>query len=160
MRLSSTAFDEGGAIPRRFTADGANVSPPLAWAQPPEGTRSFALICDDPDAPRGTWVHWVVYDLPADRDTLPEATPHAGAIREQFLAENGDVARCFDSQPDFAPIDIDDGDADVVVDVDLLAEFPAQYQHVATLLRALSDTAAAILRHDPPRQRPAGKFSA
>lgn len=72
MRIESTAFKEGGAIPARFTGFGADVSPPLHWSGAPAGTRSFALICDDPDAPVGTWVHWVVYGLPASARELRE----------------------------------------------------------------------------------------
>lgn len=75
MRLSSTAFESGQVIPKRFTGDGADVSPPLQWSDPPAQTMSFALICDDPDAPRGTWVHWVLFNLPADTRQLPEAVP-------------------------------------------------------------------------------------
>lgn len=75
--LTSTAFAPGGDIPRRFTCQGEDVSPALAWRGAPEGTRSFALIVDDPDAPdparpRMTWVHWVLYDLPASASELPE----------------------------------------------------------------------------------------
>jgi Raf kinase inhibitor-like YbhB/YbcL family protein len=70
--LTSTAFGDGAAIPAKYTCDGVDVSPPLAWSGPPPGTRSFALIADDPDAPAGTWVHWVLYNLPADVSELPE----------------------------------------------------------------------------------------
>lgn len=72
MRLSSPAFLDGQHIPRKYTCDGADISPPLVWTAPPAGTRSFALICDDPDAPVGTWVHWVIYNLPATTGNLPE----------------------------------------------------------------------------------------
>jgi Raf kinase inhibitor-like YbhB/YbcL family protein len=70
-------FAAGGSIPARFTCDGEDVSPPLVWGEPPSGTKSFALIVDDPDAPnpaapRTVWVHWVVYDLPADARSLRE----------------------------------------------------------------------------------------
>lgn len=75
IKLTSTAFQEGGMIPKQYTGDGADVSPPLAWSSVPEGTRSFALICDDPDAPMGTWDHWVLYNLPADIRELPENVP-------------------------------------------------------------------------------------
>src|SRR5215831_4253066 len=76
MQLTSTAFREGETIPTKHTGDGDDVSPPLRWDGVPQGTNSFALICDDPDAPRSTpWVHWVVYNLPADARELPEATP-------------------------------------------------------------------------------------
>ena len=70
--LTSAAFKDGAAIPVKHTCDGADVSPPLAWSGAPEGTRSFALIADDPDAPAGTWVHWVLYNLPAAGSELPE----------------------------------------------------------------------------------------
>lgn len=68
--VTSTAFADGGPIPAEFTCDGEDVSPPLAWSGAPSGTRSFAIIVDDPDAPKGTWVHWVVYDLPATTTSL------------------------------------------------------------------------------------------
>ncbi len=72
IQLTSPAFEEGGMIPSKYTCDGANVSPPLKWTSVPEGTKSFAIICDDPDAPAGTWVHWVIYNLPANSRELPE----------------------------------------------------------------------------------------
>ena len=59
LDIKSTAFGEGGLIPKKYTCDGADVSPQLSWSQPPEGTGSMVLICDDPVAPMGTWVHWV-----------------------------------------------------------------------------------------------------
>jgi len=75
--LQSSAFAAGGAIPAKYTCEGADVSPPLAWSGAPEGTKSFALIVDDPDAPdpaapKRVWVHWVVYDLPARASELAE----------------------------------------------------------------------------------------
>jgi len=70
--LTSTAFKEGAAIPVKHTCDGADVSPPLAWSGAPPGSAAFALIVDDPDAPAGTWVHWVLYDLPATTAQLAE----------------------------------------------------------------------------------------
>ncbi len=73
--LTSTAFANGAKIPAKYSCDGNDVSPPLQWSDPPQGARSFALICDDPDAPAGTWVHWVLYNVPADARTLPEAIP-------------------------------------------------------------------------------------
>jgi Raf kinase inhibitor-like YbhB/YbcL family protein len=66
MNLQSSAFADGSPIPKKYTADGPNVSPPLAWSDAPAGTQVFALICDDPDAPRGTWVHWVLFNILAD----------------------------------------------------------------------------------------------
>ena len=72
MQLTCTAFLEGGAIPAKYTCDATNVSPPLKWSGVPAEAKSFALIVDDPDAPSGTWVHWVLYDLPASASELPE----------------------------------------------------------------------------------------
>jgi Raf kinase inhibitor-like YbhB/YbcL family protein len=75
IELTSSAFREGETIPRPYTGDGKDVSPPLQWGEPPDGTRSFALVVDDPDAPRGIWVHWVLFNLPADLRTLAEGVP-------------------------------------------------------------------------------------
>ncbi|MGC9398942.1 MAG: YbhB/YbcL family Raf kinase inhibitor-like protein [Anaerolineae bacterium] len=75
FELTSTAFEHEDAIPTKYTCDGEDISPPLAWTEPPEDTESFALICDDPDAPMGTWVHWVLYNIPADARGLPEGVP-------------------------------------------------------------------------------------
>src|SRR5438552_475269 len=75
LQISSTAFSAGEAIPKKFTCDGPDVSPQLKWNDPPANTESFALIMDDPDAPAGTWVHWVLYDIPADAKELPERVP-------------------------------------------------------------------------------------
>ena len=75
MKITSTAFEEGGMIPRKYTCDGEDVSPPLAWTGVPEAAKTIALISDDPDAPMGTWVHWVLFNLPASEKGLPEAVP-------------------------------------------------------------------------------------
>jgi len=71
--LTSTVFTQGKGIPGKYTCDGDNVSVPLQWTDPPLGTKSFALITDDPDAPSGTFVHWVIYNLPSQARGLPEA---------------------------------------------------------------------------------------
>lgn len=63
--ITSSAFEDGDAIPRQFTCDGSDVPPPLAWSDAPEGTRSFVLVTEDPDAPQGTFTHWLMYDIPA-----------------------------------------------------------------------------------------------
>jgi Raf kinase inhibitor-like YbhB/YbcL family protein len=73
--LTSPAIDLGKTIPKQYTCDGADLSIPFTWTDPPAGTQSFALIGDDPDAPVGDWVHWVLYDLPADARELPEGVP-------------------------------------------------------------------------------------
>jgi Raf kinase inhibitor-like YbhB/YbcL family protein len=75
IRVTSPAFQEGQTIPLQYTCDGDSISPPLNWEAVPEGTQSIALILDDPDAPGGTFVHWVLYDLPADLEGLPENLP-------------------------------------------------------------------------------------
>jgi Raf kinase inhibitor-like YbhB/YbcL family protein len=75
MELVSPAFESRGDIPVRHTCDGDDSSPPLSWSGAPQDTRSFALIMDDPDAPPGTWVHWVLYDLPAETERLQPGIP-------------------------------------------------------------------------------------
>ncbi len=70
--LSTTSFPADGEIPKKFTCDAADTSPQLSWTDAPAGTQSFALISDDPDAPVGTWVHWVLFDLPPQTQELPE----------------------------------------------------------------------------------------
>ena len=81
--LRSSAFDDEQAITRPYTCDGANLAPPLAWSEPPQGTRSFALIMDDPDAPSGTFTHWLLYDIPATATDV--ADPSLGkTLRNDF----------------------------------------------------------------------------
>lgn len=75
MEITSTVFKHGARIPAKYTCDGVDVSPPLEWGNVPYGTKSVALICDDPDAPMGTWVHWVIYDIPSSITSLPEKIP-------------------------------------------------------------------------------------
>ncbi len=75
IKITSSAFEDGGLIPAKYTCDGADISPPLQWDAVPEGTRSIALICDDPDAPMGTWVHWVLFNLPGDAKELAQNIP-------------------------------------------------------------------------------------
>jgi hypothetical protein len=72
VKITSTAFQEGGMIPKQYTCDGQDISPPLAWDSVPPSAKTVALIADDPDAPGKTWVHWVVFDLPASAKGLPE----------------------------------------------------------------------------------------
>ena len=82
MQLTSTAFAEGGTVPKEYTGDGTDRSPPLRWSGAPAGAKSFALIADDPDAPRGTWVHWVLFNLPPETTELPEGVKApSGAIQ-------------------------------------------------------------------------------
>ncbi len=73
--ITSPAFDNGSTIPKNHTCDGTDPSPQLKWADRPAGTKSFAIIMDDPDAPPGTWVHWIIYDIPADTKGLVVGVP-------------------------------------------------------------------------------------
>ena len=75
MKLKSAAFSERDMIPKKYTCDGPNISPPLMWEFVPNNTKSFVLISDDPDAPMGTWVHWVLFNIPAEIRELPENIP-------------------------------------------------------------------------------------
>jgi hypothetical protein len=82
--LRSPAFDDGDAIPVSFTCDGANRTPPLTWSGPPPGTRSFAVIVDDPDAPGGTFTHWLIFDIPADVAALGEESDGGRTLPNDF----------------------------------------------------------------------------
>lgn len=84
MELTSNAFEHNGTIPTKYTCDGDDVSPPLSWAAVPQDAESLALICDDPDAPAGTWSHWVLYNISPDRDGLEENVP-----RDERLSQIG-----------------------------------------------------------------------
>jgi hypothetical protein len=75
LQLTSTSFEADSSIPAKFTCDGADESPALAWNEPPAGTQSFALVMDDPDVPTKTVIHWLIYDLPATTRALPEGVP-------------------------------------------------------------------------------------
>ncbi|AOZ04028.1 phosphatidylethanolamine-binding protein [Cupriavidus sp. USMAHM13] len=94
LTLTSPAFHAGAVLPQRFSCDGAGVSPPLDWSGVPAGTRSLALVIEDPDAPdpaapRMTWVHWILYDLPPDTAGLPEAVSAAGLPPGTRQGSNG-----------------------------------------------------------------------
>jgi Raf kinase inhibitor-like YbhB/YbcL family protein len=84
--VTSTAFAEGEPIPTRYTCDGDEVSPPLAWASVPDGTAALALVVDDPDAPSGTFTHWVVLDIPVSTTTSPEGGVPDGGVQAQSSA--------------------------------------------------------------------------
>jgi Raf kinase inhibitor-like YbhB/YbcL family protein len=85
MELTSTDIQEGGMIPIRFTCDGEDISPALQWSGVPENTKSFALICDDPDAPVGTWIHWVLFNIPGSVNNLDQGVNAVESI------ENGGI---------------------------------------------------------------------
>lgn len=82
MEIRTSAFVIGSTIPSKYTCDGNNISPPLEWEAPPQGTQSFALIMDDPDAPNGTFTHWIVYNISPDTHELPE-----GIAKESKLSD-------------------------------------------------------------------------
>jgi Raf kinase inhibitor-like YbhB/YbcL family protein len=93
LHLQSPAFQDGQKIPERFSCDGADLSPPLAWTDVPAGAHSFALFCNDPDAPGGAFHHWAVYDIPKSTGALPEGIAHDGSIgmMRQGLNDFGNV---------------------------------------------------------------------
>jgi Raf kinase inhibitor-like YbhB/YbcL family protein len=82
--LKCQSFKDGEKIPEKFSCDGQDYSPALDWENAPQGTKSFALICDDPDAPVGIWIHWVIYNLPASLSGLPENVDK----KQKVLSEN------------------------------------------------------------------------
>ena len=86
MQITSSAFTEGGNIPARFSCDGVDISPELAWSGLPEGTQTLVLICDDPDAPMGTWDHWVMFNIPAAEAGLPEDAKRQN-LKDQGIVE-------------------------------------------------------------------------
>lgn len=90
MQLQSSAFAAEDAIPQRYTCDGQDVSPPLSWDAPPERTQSLALIVDDSDAPSGTFVHWIVFNLPADVRSLAEALPTNNTLSQGGIQGQND----------------------------------------------------------------------
>ena len=92
--LNSSAFTDGETIPKKYTCDGQDVSPPLSWSGVPTGTRSLLLIVDDPDAPRGTWVHWVLLDMPPDLQGLPEGAQGEGIEGKNDFGRQGYGGPC------------------------------------------------------------------
>ena len=82
LTVTSSAFEDGGMIPPKYTADGQDISPPIAWDGLPEGTKSIALINDDPDAPMGTWVHWLIWNIPPEVTSLEEEMPAVSKLAD------------------------------------------------------------------------------
>lgn len=82
IEFTSTAFQQGETIPKDYTGDGRNASPPLRWQDPPAGTQCFAVVCEDPDAPRGTFTHWIIFNLPAEARELREGVQHESALQD------------------------------------------------------------------------------
>ena len=93
IKLTGSAFAEGQPIPTKYTCDGADVSPPLKWSDVPEGARSLALICDDPDAPAGDWTHWVLFNIPPTVTELAEAVPTTETISNGAKQGRNDFKR-------------------------------------------------------------------
>jgi Raf kinase inhibitor-like YbhB/YbcL family protein len=93
FHLTTSAFENGAMIPKEFTCDGPDISPPLTWTEPPRGTKSFALIVDDPDAPSGTWVHWVLYEVPADTHELSEGVRRDRQLSNGALQGRNDFGK-------------------------------------------------------------------
>lgn len=90
IKVTSSAFVQGERIPKRYSGEGQDISPPIAWSDLPEGTKELVLICDDPDAPTtDPWVHWVIYKIPADTHELPEAVPNALRLKKPAGALQG-----------------------------------------------------------------------
>jgi Raf kinase inhibitor-like YbhB/YbcL family protein len=93
IELTSTAFLEGQAVPRQSTGDGRNLSPPLQWRDAPAVTKTFALICEDPDAPRGTFTHWVLFNLPAELRELSEGVPAEATLPNGTVQGTNDFGK-------------------------------------------------------------------
>jgi Raf kinase inhibitor-like YbhB/YbcL family protein len=88
FQVTVEGFPEGGSIPKQYTCDGQDRSPAVRWSGAPPGVKSFALIMDDPDAPGGTWTHWLLYDIPASMQSLPEGTKHGEASHDGLSGKN------------------------------------------------------------------------
>ena len=93
LEITSSAFSEGEMIPARYTCDGSDVSPDLSWSGVPKTAKSLALICDDPDAPMGTWVHWVLFNMPADAVGLPAEIPSDATLENGARHGKNDFRR-------------------------------------------------------------------
>lgn len=93
IKLTSPAFEDGKSIPIIYTCDGKDISPELVWNDPPEGTATFALICDDPDAPSGTWVHWVIYDIPDTARNLQASFPDDPVLPDSIIQGRNSFGR-------------------------------------------------------------------
>jgi Raf kinase inhibitor-like YbhB/YbcL family protein len=93
LKLESAAFKDGEIIPPRYTCVGENLSPPLHWTVPPAATKSFVIIVDDPNAPVGTWLHWVIYDIPLDLRGLTEGIPAQDQLSNEAVQGLNDFKR-------------------------------------------------------------------
>jgi len=93
IKVKSFAFGDGDMIPEKYTCDGPNISPPLEWESGPGGCKTFAIICDDPDAPMGTWVHWVAYNIPARVNRLSEDIPPYKVLDSEIIQGTNDFRK-------------------------------------------------------------------
>ena len=93
LSMKTSSFPSGGTIPKKYTCDGADVSPALEWSGAPAGTQSFALIADDPDAPVGTWTHWVIWNIPTNSTSLSEAVPKSEQLPDGARQGRNDFKR-------------------------------------------------------------------
>ena len=93
LSVTSPAFEEGQAIPDNYTCEGQNISPPIYWSQVPAGTESLALILEDPNAPSGTFTHWVIFNIPADSTSLPEAVPTQETLASGAVQGNNSFSK-------------------------------------------------------------------
>ncbi len=100
MALNSSAFSNDGAIPVKYTAKGDNLSPPLSWSSAPNNTKSFAVLCQDPDAAGGNFTHWIIFNLPANTSQLNEAVPANGTLANGAKQGNNDFGKVGYSGPD------------------------------------------------------------
>lgn len=91
--IQTTAFPESGVIPKKYTCDGADLSPALTWSNAPTGTKSLALIADDPDAPVGTWTHWIIWNIPPNANALPEGVPKDESLKDGARQGRNDFKR-------------------------------------------------------------------
>ncbi|MDD5291900.1 MAG: YbhB/YbcL family Raf kinase inhibitor-like protein [Candidatus Omnitrophica bacterium] len=94
LELKSPAFHDGESFPKKYTCQGEDASPPLIWLNVSQQAKSFALICDDPDAPAGVWVHWVIYDIPVESSDLPEGIKNVKILPDnlkQGINDSGDI---------------------------------------------------------------------
>jgi len=90
LEIKSSAFSDGENIPAKYTCSSTDVSPQLEWSDVPKGTKSFVLICDDPDAPSGDWVHWVIYNIPADQTSLEENVSKLSRLADDIFQGKND----------------------------------------------------------------------
>jgi Raf kinase inhibitor-like YbhB/YbcL family protein len=99
LELTSTGFRQGEWIPSEYTAEGRNVSPPLNWSDLPGGTKTLALVCEDPDAPRGTFTHWVIFNIPAESRELAAGVPTEPTLPNGAVQGANDFGRIGYSGP-------------------------------------------------------------